>query len=100
MIPDNNSDNDHDFVWFGVKWTPGARRAVYAAIVALGGLWLGWDKVAQLLSSAHVWAIVAFIAMTCFSPVPAQAVSVHSPEATSHFMCVPSHYGQTKGFSQ
>lgn len=99
MIPDKHPKEE--FVVFGVRWTPGARRiAVYVILATCGGLLLGWDKVAQILSSAPVWAFLAFIAMTCFSPVPAFAANVvYSPEAVRAY-ALSTHYEQNRGFSQ
>lgn len=96
MIPDKHPHED--FVVFGIRWTPGARKTVlWVVFAACGGLWLGWERIAQLLPGLHVWAFIAFLTYTCLSPIPALAVnSVHSPEAASHFMCVTSHYGRTE----
>ena len=92
MIPDKHPNEE--FVALGIRWTPGARKLVlYVAIAAFsGGVWLGWDKLAQLLSSAPVWAIIACLGMACLaSPVPAVAANLaQSPEAV---ICLSTDYG-------
>ncbi len=99
MIPDKQPNEE--FVAFGIRWTPGARKLVlYVAVAAFSGsVWLGWDKLAQLLSSAPVWAIIAFLGIaSTISPVPAFAANLaQSPEAV---FCLSTDYDQTRGIFQ
>ncbi len=99
MIPDKQPNEE--FVAFGIRWTPGARKLVlYVAVAAFSGsVWLGWDKLAQLLSSAPVWAIVAVLGIASMtSHVPAYAANnVQAPEAV---FSLSTDYEQTRGIFQ
>ncbi len=87
-----------EFLWLGVRWTPGALKTVLAVLAGAAGSGLVfWDKLAAWLAIAPVWAVVAFLGMAAVLPYSAEAASV---SRVSSVVFVAGDYELTRRFFQ
>ena len=95
---------DHDpkeeFLWLGVRWTPGARKVVlWVLLAAAGGGVAGlWQQIGQWLATAPVWAFIAFFTFTLLTPIPAIAADLDG--LPSSVVCLSYDYEMNRGFFQ
>lgn len=92
-MPDKHPKEE--FIAFGVKWTPGARKLVlWAILMAAGGGVVGfWDQIAQMLSSAPVWAFVVLLAFSCIIHTPTASATASPPDDAAPVTLVTVTYG-------
>lgn len=95
MIPDKHPKEE--FFWLGVRWTPGARKLiVWAAVAVFGGGLLGfWDQIASWLSMAPVWAFIGLFALGIIYH-PAALAAASPPDDVARFRTVALEYDRDR----
>lgn len=73
---------NEEFLWLGVRWTPGGLKAVLWAVVALagGGVVKFWDQIATALSVAPVVAFIGVFAVSYILAIPPALAAAGPPD--------------------